>query len=55
MIRPIYDCRCDERLHTKVKEFTRLVYTEFLGGLELRTGTPTKDGDEVNELGEYVT
>ena len=54
-IRPIYECRCDERLQTKVKEFTRLVYTEFLGGLELRTGTPTKDGDEVNELGEYVT
>jgi hypothetical protein len=23
-IRPIYECRCDERLKTKVKEFTRL-------------------------------
>jgi len=27
-IRPIYECRCDERLQTKAKEFTRLTYTE---------------------------
>ncbi len=33
-IKPIFECRCDERLQTKVKEFTRLVYTGFLGGLE---------------------
>ena len=33
-IRPIYECRCDERLQTKVKEFTRLVYTGLIGGLE---------------------
>ena len=26
-IRPIYECRCDERLQTKTNEFTRLVYT----------------------------
>jgi len=25
--RPIYECRCDERLQTKAKEFTRLAYT----------------------------
>jgi hypothetical protein len=33
-IRPIYECRCDERLKTKVEEFTLLTYTGFLGGLE---------------------
>ncbi len=33
-IRGIYECRCDERLKTKTKEFTRLTYTGFLGGLE---------------------
>jgi hypothetical protein len=26
-IRGIYECRCDERLQTKLKEFTRLPYT----------------------------
>ncbi len=26
-IRGIYECRCDERLQTKSKEFTRLAYT----------------------------
>ena len=29
-IRYIYECRCDERLQTKTKEFTRLSYTELL-------------------------
>jgi hypothetical protein len=33
-IRPIYECRCDERLETKGKEFTRLTYTGLLGGQE---------------------
>jgi hypothetical protein len=33
-IRPIHECRCDERLQTKAKEFTCLVYTGLLGGLE---------------------
>ena len=32
--RPIYECRCDERLKTKAEESTRLVYTGFHGGLE---------------------
>ncbi len=40
-IRGIYECRCDERLQTKSKEFTRLAYT----GLVLGTGTP-HDRDE---------
>jgi hypothetical protein len=33
-IRPIYECRCDERLQTKTKEFTRLVYTGLVVELE---------------------
>jgi hypothetical protein len=33
-IRCIYECRCDERLQTKTKEFTRLGYT---GDVELQT------------------
>ena len=32
--RPIYECRCDERLKTKVEESTRLTYTGLLGELE---------------------
>ena len=27
-IRGMYECRCDERLQTKTKEFTRLPYTQ---------------------------
>jgi hypothetical protein len=33
-IKPIYECRCDERLKTKVEESTRLVYTGLFGELE---------------------
>ncbi len=33
-IRCIYECRCDERLHTKTKEFTPLTYTGLVVGLE---------------------
>ena len=33
-IRPIYECRCDERLKTKVEESTHLTYTGLLGELE---------------------
>ncbi len=33
-IRPIYECRFDERLKTKAKELKRLAYTGLLGGLE---------------------
>ena len=33
-IRPIYEFRCDERLQTKTKEFTRLVYTGLVVELE---------------------
>ncbi len=34
-IRPIYECRCDERLQTKTKEFTRLTYTVLVMLLHL--------------------
>jgi hypothetical protein len=33
-IRCIYECRCDERLQPKTKEFTRLVYTGLVVELE---------------------
>ena len=33
-IRSIYECRCDERLQTKTKEFTRLTYTGLVVELE---------------------
>jgi hypothetical protein len=32
--RPIYECRCDERLKTKAEESTRLAYTGLLVELE---------------------
>ena len=31
--RPIYECRCDERLKSKTEESTRLAYTWLLGEL----------------------
>jgi hypothetical protein len=33
-IRGIYECRCDERLQTKTKEFTLLPYTGLVLELE---------------------
>ena len=33
-IRGIYECRCDERLQTKTKKFTRLPYTGLVLELE---------------------
>jgi hypothetical protein len=32
--KPIYECRCDERLQTKTKRFTRLSYTGLVVELE---------------------
>jgi hypothetical protein len=47
--RPIHECRCDERLKTKVEESTRLAYTGLLGELEhLKIETRLTDRDEVN-------
>ena len=31
--RPIYECRCDERLKTKAEESTRLAYTDTPEGI----------------------
>ncbi len=33
-IKPIYECRCDERLQTKTKRFTRPSYTGLVVELE---------------------
>ncbi len=55
-IRPIYECRCDERLKTKVEEFTLLKYTGLDGGLEhLKIETRLIDEKFANTMGEYVT
>jgi len=41
---------------TKTKEFTRLVYTGLIGGLEhLKIETRLINEKITNELGEYVT
>jgi hypothetical protein len=42
-IKPIYECRCDDRLQTKTKRFTRLSCTGLVVELE------HKDKDEVNK------
>ena len=54
--RPIYECRCNERLKTKAEESTRLAYTGFLGELE-HSKIETRLIDEMFEsvMGEYVS
>ena len=53
--RPIYECRCDERLKTKVEESTCLGYTGLLGELEhLKTETRLIDEMFASVMGEYV-
>ena len=55
-IRCIYECRCDERLQTKTKEFTRLAYTGLVVELEhLKIETRLIDEKFANAMGEYVT
>jgi len=55
-IRPIYECRCDERLKTKPKEFTRHTYTGLIEGLEhLKIEARLIDEKIANVMGEYVT
>ena len=52
--RPIYECRCDERLKNKVEESTLLAYTGFLGELEhLKIKTRLIDEMFVSVMGEY--
>ena len=54
-IRPIYECRCDERLKTKVEESTYLSYTGLLGELEhLKIETRFIDETFASVMGEYV-
>jgi hypothetical protein len=53
--RPIYECRCDERLKTKSEKSTRLKYTGFLGELEhLKIETRLIDEMFPSGMGEYV-
>jgi hypothetical protein len=55
-IRCIYECRCDERLQTKTKEFTRLTYTGLVVELEPpKIETKLIDEKFANAMGEYVT
>ncbi len=55
-IRGIYECRCDERVQTKTKEFTRLTHTGLVVELEhLEIETRLIDEKFSNEMGEYVT
>ncbi len=53
--RPLYECRCDERLKTKTEKSTRLGYTGFLGELEhLEIETRLIDEMFASVMGEYV-
>ena len=55
-IKSIYECRCDERLQTKIREVTRLAYTGLAVELEhLKIETRLKIDKFVSEMGEYVT
>ena len=52
-IRSIYECRCDERLQTKTKEFTRLAYTGLVLELEhLKIETRLINESFANAMGE---
>jgi hypothetical protein len=53
--RPTYECRCDERLKTKVEESTLLTYTGLFVELEhLKIKTTLTDEMFVSVMGEYV-
>ncbi len=53
--RPIYECRCDERLKTKSEESTLLTYTGFLVELEhLKIKTTLIVEMFPSVMGEYV-
>jgi hypothetical protein len=52
--RPIYECRCDERLKTKHEKSTRLTYTGLIGELEhLKIKTRLIDEMFTSPMGEY--
>jgi hypothetical protein len=47
----IYECRCDERLQTKTKEFTRLPYTGLVFVLVgLGTATPKNNEKKFRKI-----
>jgi hypothetical protein len=53
--RPIYECRCDERLKTKSEKSTRVGYTGLIGELEhLKIETRLIDEMFASVRGEYV-
>jgi hypothetical protein len=53
--KPMYECRCDERLKTQVEESTLLPYTGLLGELEhLKIKTRLTDEMFPSVMGEYV-
>ncbi len=52
-IKGIYECRCDERLQTKTKKFTRLPYTGLVLELEhLKIETRLINERFANAMGE---
>jgi hypothetical protein len=54
-IKPIYECRCDERLKTKDEESTRLSHTGLIRELEhLKIKTRLIDEKFVSVMGECV-
>jgi hypothetical protein len=54
-IKGIYECRCDERLQTKTKEFKRLTYTGLVLELEhQKIETRLIDEKFANAMGEYA-
>ncbi len=53
--KPIYECRCDERLKTKTEKSKRLTYTGLHGELEhLKIMTRLIDEMFASVMGEYV-
>ena len=51
----MYECRCDERLKTRVEESTHLACTLLVGEQEhLKTETRLIDEMFTSEMGEYV-
>jgi hypothetical protein len=53
--RPIYECRCDERLKSKSKKSTHLTYTGSYGELEhLKMKTRLINEMFASVMGEYM-
>ena len=53
--KPIYECRCDERLKTRVQDSTHLTCTQLVGELEhQKTETRLIDEMFASEMSECV-